>query len=122
MDAGTCGLAPTFVLFLELPHLPVLQGASSRKTRGGHAAAHCVSGLLRGDVGSGNTVSDAIATREEIEKKIRQSRCFQIDHVEKDLKPAEETGEILKALCEELLSFTLEDWDPGTLERDAGAR
>ena len=53
-------------------------------------------------------MSGAITTREDIGKKLRQLVCFQIDHAEKDVKPVEEIGEILEALCEDLLSFTLD--------------
>jgi hypothetical protein len=42
---GTCGLTPTTILSLELSHPLILQGASSRKARGGHAAALFVSGF-----------------------------------------------------------------------------
>jgi hypothetical protein len=53
-------------------------------------------------------LSGAITTREDVGKKLRQVVCFQIDHAEKDVKLVEEIGEILEALCEDLLSFTLD--------------
>lgn len=53
-------------------------------------------------------MSGAITTREDVGKQLRQLLCFQIDPAENDVKPAEEIGEILAALCEDLLSSTLD--------------